>query len=70
MKVRGDIESVNLRTGVRFQRVTGEGESRLESSNQCPCYSRGERCELAEGHSGKHAARLRTWWDQGQQPKD
>lgn len=31
MKVRGDIESVNLRTGERFQRVSGNGESRLES---------------------------------------
>jgi hypothetical protein len=31
MKVRGDIESVNLATGERFQRVSGNGESRLES---------------------------------------
>lgn len=30
MKVRGDIERINLRTGERFQRVTGNGESRLE----------------------------------------
>jgi hypothetical protein len=29
--VRGDVESVNLRTGERFQRVSGNGESRLES---------------------------------------
>jgi len=31
MKVRGDVESVNLRTGERFQRVTGKAQSRLES---------------------------------------
>lgn len=31
MKVRGDIESVNLGTGERFRRVCGNGESRLES---------------------------------------
>jgi hypothetical protein len=31
MKVRGDIESVNLHTGERFQRVSANGESRLES---------------------------------------
>lgn len=31
MKVRGDIESVNLANGERFQRVSGNGESRLES---------------------------------------
>jgi hypothetical protein len=31
MKVRGEVESVNLRTGERFQRVSGNGESRLES---------------------------------------
>ena len=31
MKVRGDVESVNLRTGERFQRVSGNGESHLES---------------------------------------
>jgi hypothetical protein len=30
MKARGDIESVNLRTGERFVRVSGNGESRLE----------------------------------------
>lgn len=30
MKVRGDIEAVNLATGQRWQRVTGDGESRLE----------------------------------------
>ncbi|CAM5998732.1 unnamed protein product [Sphagnum balticum] len=31
MKVRSDVESVNLDTGERFQRVSGNGESRLES---------------------------------------
>jgi hypothetical protein len=31
MKVRGDVESVNLRTTKRFQRFSGNGESRLES---------------------------------------
>ena len=31
MKVRGDVESVNLRTGERCQRVSGNGESHLES---------------------------------------
>ena len=31
MKVRGEVESVNLRTGERFQRVSGNGQSRLES---------------------------------------
>jgi len=31
MKVRGDVGSVNLRTGERLQRVSGNGESRLES---------------------------------------
>jgi hypothetical protein len=31
MQVRGDIESVNLNTGERFQRVCGNGESRLAS---------------------------------------
>jgi hypothetical protein len=30
MRIRGDIESVNLRTGERMQRVTGDGESTLE----------------------------------------
>lgn len=30
MKVRGDIEAINLSTGERWQRVTGEGDSRLE----------------------------------------
>jgi hypothetical protein len=30
MKVRGDIESVNLATGRKYRRVVGEGESRLE----------------------------------------
>lgn len=30
MKIRGDIERVNLATGERFQRVSGDGESRLE----------------------------------------
>ena len=30
MKVRGDIEHVNLATGEKFQRVSGDGESRLE----------------------------------------
>ena len=30
MKVRGDIESVNLSTGQRWQRVSGDGESGLE----------------------------------------
>jgi hypothetical protein len=29
MRVRGDIESVNLRTGEMKQRVTGEGENKL-----------------------------------------
>lgn len=32
MKVYGDIEHVNLSTGERFRRVSGNGESRLESS--------------------------------------
>jgi hypothetical protein len=32
MKVYGDIESVNLATGERFQRVSGDGESRLVST--------------------------------------
>lgn len=31
MKVFGDIERVNLETGERFRRVTGDGESRLVS---------------------------------------
>jgi len=31
MRVRGDIECVNLSTGERFQRVVGNGESRMES---------------------------------------
>jgi hypothetical protein len=31
MKVRGDIERVNMSTGERSQRVSGNGESRLES---------------------------------------
>jgi hypothetical protein len=31
MQVRGDIERVNMSTGERFQRVSGNGESRLES---------------------------------------
>ena len=33
MLAYGDIESVNLRTGERLQRVAGEGESRLESTD-------------------------------------
>ena len=32
MKVRGDIEVINLSTGERWQRVSGEGESVLEST--------------------------------------
>jgi len=32
MKVHGDIESVNLQTGERWQRVVGDGESVLVSS--------------------------------------
>jgi hypothetical protein len=31
MKVRSEVECVNLRTGERFQRVSGNGESHLES---------------------------------------
>jgi hypothetical protein len=31
MRAIGDVESVNLRTGERFRRVVGLGESRLES---------------------------------------
>lgn len=31
MKVYGDVERVNLATGERFRRVSGDGESRLES---------------------------------------
>jgi hypothetical protein len=31
MKVRSEVESVNLRTGEQFQRISGNGESRLES---------------------------------------
>jgi hypothetical protein len=34
MKVRGDIEHVNLATGKRFVRVTGDGESRLVPCNE------------------------------------
>jgi hypothetical protein len=30
MKVRGDIEAVNLSTGERWRRVSGDGESLLE----------------------------------------
>jgi NTP pyrophosphatase (non-canonical NTP hydrolase) len=30
MRIRGDIESVNLSTGEKHRRVTGDGESRLE----------------------------------------
>ena len=29
MKARGDIESVNLSTGQRYRRVSGDGENRL-----------------------------------------
>jgi len=32
MKVRGDIEAINLDTGERWQRVSGDGESVLEST--------------------------------------
>lgn len=31
MKVYGDVERVDLATGERFRRVSGDGESRLES---------------------------------------
>ena len=31
MKIRGDIERINLSTGERFQRVSGEGESYFEA---------------------------------------
>lgn len=37
MKAHGDIESVNLRTGERQQRVAGDGESRLESTISHRC---------------------------------
>jgi hypothetical protein len=37
MKVRGDIERVNLHTGERFQRVSDGGESRLERFGQPEC---------------------------------
>jgi hypothetical protein len=43
MKVCGDIESVNLRTGERFQRVSGNGESRLESLGR-PLNDAGRAC--------------------------
>lgn len=36
MKVFGDIESVNLATGARFRRVSGNGESRLEQVEPKP----------------------------------
>ena len=45
MMVRGDIESVNLETGEKFQRVVGDGESRLESLNLLP-RRRGKRVWL------------------------
>ena len=36
MNARGDIESVNLGTGERYQRVVGDGESRLvKSGDKC-----------------------------------
>jgi len=38
MKIRGDIESVNLSTGQRWQRVSGDGESRLEPGVAPACY--------------------------------
>lgn len=34
MKVYGDIERVNLHTGERWVRVSGDGESRLERMGQ------------------------------------
>ncbi|HKT90100.1 MAG TPA: hypothetical protein VJQ59_16765 [Candidatus Sulfotelmatobacter sp.] len=34
MKVIGDVEAVNLRTGERFRRVAGDGESRLVSESE------------------------------------
>jgi hypothetical protein len=43
MRIRGDIESVNLSTGERFERISGDGESRLCSVwdrryGPHPCY--------------------------------
>lgn len=37
MLAHGDTESVNLRTGEQHRRVTGNGESRLESSISRRC---------------------------------
>lgn len=37
MKIIGDVEQVNLATGQRWVRVTGDGESRLaEQGAKCP----------------------------------
>jgi len=41
MKVRGDIEHVNLATGQRHVRISGDGESRL-----VPCDEHGVPTEL------------------------
>ena len=35
MKVYGDIEYINLSTGERFRRVSGDGESRLIPEGCC-----------------------------------
>jgi len=48
MKVYGDVEHVNLHTGERWRRVTGDGESRLERVG-CPDHIRlGPREETQE----------------------
>ena len=53
MKVYGDIEHVDLRTGERFQCVTGDGESRLVrvGSNDESLERRVDRLEKKEKES-------------------
>ena len=50
MKVRGDIEVVNLETGERWQRVSGDGESVLRKVWQAKQSDAGSR--LADPRQG------------------
>ena len=54
MRARGDIEYVNLTTGERWQRVSGNGETRLERVD--PNYQFNQRTH-AEGRAILRVAR-------------
>ncbi len=60
MKVYGDIEHVNLHTGERFQRVTGDGESRLVRVG-CDDESLERRVRRLERNQKENIDALQEW---------